>query len=79
MEEFLRFVMGRLAEFPDEVVITRAEAPENPEKVTFLAAMRQSDIPRIIGKGGHTIQAIRALLEAAAQRQGLKVALEIIE
>lgn len=66
-------------EFPDEVFITKAESPESPEKVTFLAAMRQSDIPKIIGKGGHTIQAIRALLEASPQRQGLKVALEIIE
>ena len=71
--------MGRLVEFPDELFITKAEAPETPEKVTFLAAMRQSDIPKIIGKGGHTIQAIRGLLEAAAQRQGLTVALEIIE
>lgn len=79
MEEFLRFVIGRLVEFPDEVFITKAEAPESPEKVTFLAAMRKSDIPKIIGKGGHTIQAIRALLEAAAQRQGLKAKLEIIE
>ncbi len=79
MEEFLRFVIGHLVEFPDEVFITKAEAPETPEKVTFLAAMRKSDVPKIIGKGGHTIQAIRALLNASAQRHGLEVALEIIE
>lgn len=76
MEEFLRFVIGRLVEFPDEVVLTKTEAPD---KVVFHVAARKSDVPKIIGKGGHTIQAIRTLLNASAQKRGVKASLEILE
>ncbi len=76
MEEFLRFVIGKLVEFPDEVVLTRTESSD---RVIFHLATRKSDIPRIIGKGGHTIQAIRTLLNAAAHKRGLKASLEILE
>ncbi len=76
MEEFLRFVIGRLVEFPDEVFITKAESPGS---VVFYAAMRKCDVPKIIGKSGHTIQALRTLLNASAHRHGLKAGLEIVE
>ena len=76
MEEFLRYVMGSLVEFPDEIVFTKTESPE---RITFHVAMRKSDLPRIIGKGGHTIQALRTLLNATAQKRGISASLEIIE
>jgi len=76
MEEFLRYAIGSLVEFPDEVIFTKTESPE---RITFHVAMRKSDLPKIIGKGGHTIQALRTLLQAAADRRGLKSSLEIIE
>ena len=76
MEEFLRFVIGQLVEFPYEVVLSKTESSE---RVIFHLATRKSDIPRIIGKGGHTIQAIRTLLNASAHRRGLRASLEILE
>lgn len=76
MEEFLRFVIAKLVDYPDEVVIARAE---EGDRIIFRVAMRKSDVGRIIGKGGHTIQAIRSLLQASAQKHGQKVSLEIIE
>lgn len=76
MEEFLRYAIGSLVEFPDEVVFTKTESPE---RITFHVAMRKSDLPKIIGKGGHTIQALRTLLQAAADKRSLKSSLEIIE
>jgi len=76
MEEFLRYVMGSLVEFPDEIVFTKTESPE---RITFHVAMRKSDLPRIIGKGGHTIQALRTPLNATAQKRGITASLEIIE
>ncbi|MFZ4599763.1 MAG: KH domain-containing protein [Terrimicrobiaceae bacterium] len=76
MEEFLRYVMDSLVEFPDEVVFTKTETPE---RIIFHVTMRKSDLPRVIGKGGHTIQALRTLLDASASRRGLKASLEIIE
>ncbi|MDX2079972.1 MAG: KH domain-containing protein [Terrimicrobiaceae bacterium] len=76
MEEFLRYVIGSLVEAPDDVVFTKTETPE---RITFHVAMRKSDVPKVIGKGGHTIQALRTLLQAAAAKRGTKAYLEIIE
>lgn len=76
MEEFLRYVIGSIVEFPDDVVISKVESEG---KTTFHVAMRKSDLPRLIGRGGHTIQALRSLLQAAASKRGVRVGLEIIE
>jgi predicted RNA-binding protein YlqC (UPF0109 family) len=76
MEEFLRYVIGSLVEFPDEVALTKTESPE---RTVFHVALRKSDIPRLIGKGGHTIQSIRTLLNAAAQKRGTRATLEVVE
>ncbi|MBE2202735.1 MAG: KH domain-containing protein [Chthoniobacterales bacterium] len=76
MEEFLRYVIGSLVEFPDEVVFTKTETPE---RIIFHVALRKTDLPKIIGKGGNTIQSLRTLLNAAAQKRGIKASLEIIE
>ncbi len=76
MEEFLRYVIGSIVEFPEDVVISKGESEG---KTTFHVAMRKSDLPRLIGRGGHTIQALRSLLQAAASKRGVRVGLEIIE
>ncbi|MGB8353612.1 MAG: KH domain-containing protein [Chthoniobacteraceae bacterium] len=76
MEEFLEFVIRQLIEFPDEMVLTRLE---NPRKVIFKVQLRQSDIGRVIGKHGQTINAIRNLLSAAASRHGQRAMLQIDE
>ena len=76
MEEFLEFVIRQLIEFPDEMVLTRLE---NPRKVIFKLQLRQSDIGRVIGKHGQTINAIRNLLSAAASRHGQRAMLQIDE
>jgi predicted RNA-binding protein YlqC (UPF0109 family) len=41
--------------------------------------LKRSDIGKIIGKKGKTINAIRTLLMSVASRNGLRVNLEIIE
>ena len=76
MKQFLEFVIRHLVEFPDEVVLS--EAPSGKTTI-FRLAMRQSDVGRIIGRNGQTIQAIRALLSSAAARHGERATLEIIE
>lgn len=76
MDEFLKYVIGQLVEFPDEVVIARTDTDN---RVAFRVEMRKSDLGKIIGKGGHTIHAIRNLLQASAEKQGKKVTLHIVE
>lgn len=76
MEEFLRYVIGSLVEFPDQVVIKKTESPG---KTVFHITARPSDIPRIVGKGGHTIRALRTLLSASARKRNQSASLELIE
>ena len=76
MEEFLRYVIGSLVEFPEDVVLKKTETPST---VIFLVAARASDIPKIIGKSGHTIRALRTLLNASADKRNMTATLEIIE
>ena len=76
MREFLEFVVRQLVEFPDEAVIT--EIPSNRTTV-FRLQLRQSDVGRIIGRNGQTIQAIRALLSSAAARHNQRATIEIVD
>lgn len=76
MEEFLEFVIRKLIDYPDEMVLTRHEAPR---KIIFNLRLRQSDVGKVIGKHGHTIAAIRDLLNAAASRHDQRATLEIVE
>jgi predicted RNA-binding protein YlqC (UPF0109 family) len=76
VEEFVEFVIRRLIEFPDEMIITKHETPR---KVVFQIQLRQSDIGFVIGRQGHTIEAIRNLLNAAGSRHGQKVVLQILD
>ena len=76
MEEFLEYVIRQLIEFPDEMVLTKVETPR---KVIFKLQLRQSDVGKVIGKHGQTINAVRNLLSAAASRQGQRVLLQIDE
>ena len=76
MREFLEFIIRRLVEFPDEMMLT--EMP-NGKTVVFRLQLRQSDVGRIIGRNGQTIQAIRALLNSSASRHGQRATLEIVE
>ena len=76
MKEFLEFVIRQLVEFPDELILTEVASGRN---VVFRLEMRQSDVGRIIGRNGQTIQAIRALLASSASRHDQRATLEIIE
>ncbi|HEY0368007.1 MAG TPA: KH domain-containing protein [Chthoniobacterales bacterium] len=76
MKEFLEFVIRQLIEFPDEMILTESA---NDRNIVFRIALRQSDVGRIIGRNGQTIQAIRALLASSAARHDQRATLEIVE
>lgn len=76
MKEFLEFVIRQLIEFPDEMVLSEMPAGKT---IVFRVALRQTDVGRVIGRNGQTIQAIRALLASSAARHGQRATLEIIE
>ncbi len=76
MEEFLRYVIGSLVESPEQVVFKKTETPG---RTVFLVGAKPSDMARIVGKGGHTIRALRTLLAASARKRNQSAFLELIE
>ena len=76
VKQFLEFVIRQLVEFPDEMMLS--EIPSGKTTI-FRVQLRQSDVGRIIGRNGQTIQAIRALLASSAARHGQRATLEIVE
>jgi predicted RNA-binding protein YlqC (UPF0109 family) len=76
VKEFLEFVIRQLVDYPDEVMLS--EIP-NGRTTIFKVQLRQSDVGRVIGRNGATIQAIRALLASSASRHGQRATLDIVE
>ena len=76
VKQFLEFVIRQLVEFPDEMMLS--EIPCGKTTI-FRVQLRQTDVGRIIGRNGQTIQAIRALLASSAARHGQRATLEIVE
>ncbi len=76
MQGFLEYVIKGLVKYPDEVTITPVERSGT---TVYELRMNPSDVGRVIGRQGMTINAIRSLLTAGSARKGLRCSLEIIE
>ncbi len=77
MKEFLAFVVTNLVDRPDEVVVRGGEERDGVRR--FLLELPRSEVGKVIGKQGHTIRAIRNLMNSTAARQTSRATLDIIE
>lgn len=76
MQAFLEYVVKGLVQHPAEVTVT----PVAREGTTvFELHLHPSDVGKVIGRQGQTINAIRSLLLAGSAKQGLRCSLEIVE
>ena len=76
MKEFVEYIVKNLVDYPDKVQINEIGGTHT---LIIELAVEKSDIGKIIGKKGKTINAIRTLLMSVASRNGIRVNLEIIE
>lgn len=76
MKELLIAIASGLVENPDAVTADVDEVNEEGV-VVFHLHVAESDMGRVIGKQGRIAKAIRTLMRAAANRENLKVAVEI--
>lgn len=76
MKEFVAYIVKNLVDYPDKVEIKEVGGTHT---LILELSVEKSDIGKIIGKKGKTINAIRALLMSVASRNNLRVSLEIIE
>ena len=75
MKGFLDYVIRALIVHPDEFLLQEIDGGRT---VFYRVEMHRDDVGKVIGKGGHTIAAIRNILNTVADRDGRKVQLEII-
>jgi|TARA_B100001964_G_C13892549_1_gene447873 hypothetical protein len=76
MQAFLEQVVKGLVDYPDAVNITEVEQ----ERTTiYELRLDPTDVGRIIGKSGRTINAIRSLMQAGSAKTGKFTRLEVID
>ncbi|MGD0251597.1 MAG: KH domain-containing protein [Verrucomicrobiota bacterium] len=76
MQEFLEYVVKGLVQHPEAVRVTPVE---RAGMMVYELRMDQSDVGKIIGRQGMTINAIRSLLLAGSAKKGLRCSVEIVE
>jgi predicted RNA-binding protein YlqC (UPF0109 family) len=76
MKEFVEFIVKHLVDKPEEVKVTEVKG----DRITiYELRVGPGDMGKVIGKKGQNAQAIRTLLNAAAQKTGRRSNLEIVE
>jgi predicted RNA-binding protein YlqC (UPF0109 family) len=75
-EEFVSYIIKNLVDHPDEV---KVKGIEGKSSLIIELSVEKSDIGKIIGKKGKTINAIRTILMSVASRNKIRVQLEILE
>ena len=76
MQAFLEFLVKGLVQNPDEVNVTPIE---RNGMTIYELRVDPSDVGRVIGRQGVTINAIRSLLLAGSAKKSQRCALDIVE
>src|SRR5436190_23555915 len=76
METFLDYVVKGLVDRPDAVTITPTE---RNGMTIYELRVHPTDMGKIIGRQGATINAVRALLLVGSAKRGLRCALEVVD
>ena len=75
LKNFLQYVAVNLIDEPGKAQLKVAEL--GPKKLRFKLILAQQDVAVLIGRNGFTASAIRSVLKAAADREGVQVNLQI--
>ena len=76
MKELLTYIAQNLVDHPESVEVTQHQG--EGETVLELRVAPE-DMGKVIGRQGRIAKEIRALMRSVAQRQGLKVSVDIID
>ena len=74
MKEFVEYVARGLVDQPDAVHV---EEDRWGDRVIYRLSVADSDMGKVIGRGGRIAHAIRTLLKVGAVRDGTRVSLDI--
>jgi predicted RNA-binding protein YlqC (UPF0109 family) len=77
VKELLEYLARALVDDPDAVEVEEFE--EDDGTVVLELAVAEDDYGKVIGRGGRTAAALRALVKAAAVREKRRVLVDIVD
>lgn len=77
MRDLLEFLARALVDDPDAVAVESFE--EDDGTVVLELSVADGDVGQVIGRGGRTINAIRAVVRAAAVKHERRVVVDVID
>jgi predicted RNA-binding protein YlqC (UPF0109 family) len=77
MKEFIEYIAKQLVDHPDKVIVEETTPNENTIELTL--KVDKTDIGKVIGKKGNTVNAMRALLTAVGGKVHHRVTLKIFD
>ncbi len=77
MRELLEYLARALVDEPDRVKVEELE--EDDGTIVLELSVADDDYGKVIGRGGRTAQALRAVVKAAAVREKRRVLVDIVD
>ena len=77
MKELLEYLARALVDEPDAVEVEEFE--EDDGTVVLELAVAEDDYGKVIGRGGRTAAALRAVVKAAAVKENRRVLVDIVD
>ena len=75
MKELLLYIARNLVEHPEQVTVESFEG----DPLVLELRVAPEDMGKVIGRGGRIAKEIRAIMKSVAQRQGVRVNVEIVD
>jgi uncharacterized protein len=76
MKELVEYIAKSLVDHPDAVEVKEIQGTA---AIIIELRVSESDMGRVIGKRGRVVNAMRALVEVIAAREGKRVTLEVVD
>lgn len=76
MKDLVTYIVRNLVESPDAVEV-REVAGDKAQ--VYEVKVDEADLGKVIGKQGRTIRSVRALVSAAASREGKRATVEVVD
>ena len=77
MKDLIEFLARALVDDPDGVSVDSFE--EDDGTLVYELHVAEDDVGKVIGRNGRTVNALRAVIRAAAARDGRRVLLDVVD
>ena len=77
MKDLIEFLARALVDHPDDVSVESFE--EDDGTIVYEVRVAEDDVGKVIGRSGRTVNAMRAVLRAAAMREGHRVLVDVVD